>query len=281
MIKMSDLFTEVNNIKICYEVNGKGYPIILVHGFAMYKEFWIAQKPLSEQFKVITLDNRGCGKSDHPTETFDMETLAKDIKDLMDFLKIEKAHIIGHSLGGMIAQNFALEHPNRVNKLILIATFPNLPLNKSGLEMYKKSQIEAYEAKLKDPIKAFNNKMKQRFTRNFYKLMVQEPSSKFHGLFSTEDLMENEKNKGTSKTQDIINQINAISKHNTLEQLHNIKHNTLILAGEKDRIISKISSNEMHSKIPNNTLKVFSGSHYFPLEEAPEVNNIILNFLNE
>ena len=281
MIEMSDLFTEVNNIKICYEVNGQGYPIILVHGFAMYKEFWIAQKPLSEQFKVINLDNRGCGKSDHPTETFDMETLAKDIKDLMDFLKIEKAHIIGHSLGGMIAQHFALEYPNRINKLILIATFPNLPLDKSGLEMYKKSQLETYEAKLKDPIKAFNNKMKQRFTRNFYKLMVQEPSSKFHGLFSTEDLMENEKNKGTSKTQDIINQINAISKHNTLEQLHNIKHNTLILAGEKDRIISKISSNEMHSKIPNNTLKVFSGSHYFPLEEAPEVNNIILNFLNE
>ncbi len=281
MIKMSDLFTEVNNIKICYEVNGKGYPIILVHGFAMYKEFWIAQKPLSEQFKVITLDNRGCGKSDHPSEPFDMETLAKDVKDLMDFLKIEKAHVLGHSLGGMIAQHFALEHPNRVNKLILIATFPNLPLDKSGLEMYKKSQLETYEAKLKDPVKAFNNKMKQRFTRNFYKLMVQEPSRKFHGLFSTEDLMENEKNKGTSKTQDIINQINAIAKHNTLEQLHNIKHDTLILAGEKDRIISKISSNEMHDKIPNNTLKVFSGSHYFPLEEAPEVNNIIINFLNE
>ena len=278
---MSDLFTEVNNIKICYEVNGKGYPIILIHGFAMYKEFWIAQKPLSEQFKVIALDNRGCGKSDHPSEPFDMETLAKDVKDLMDFLKIEKAHVIGHSLGGMIAQHFALEHPNRVNKLILIATFPNLPLDKSGLEMYKKSQLEAYEAKLKDPVKAFNNKMKQRFTRNFYKQMIQEPSRKFHGLFSTDDLMENEKNKGTSKTQDIINQINAISKHNTLEQLHNIKHDTLILAGEKDRIISKISSNEMHDKIPNNTLKIFSGSHYFPLEEAPEVNNIIINFLNE
>jgi len=278
---MSDLFTEVNNIKICYEINGKGYPIILLHGFAMYKEFWIAQKPLSEQFKVITLDNRSCGKSDHPSEAFDMETLAKDVKDLMDFLKIEKAHVIGHSLGGMIAQHFALEHPNRVNKLILIATFPNLPLDKSGLEMYKKSQLETYEAKLKDPIKAFYNKMKQRFTRNFYKMMVQEPSRKFYGLFSTEDLMEYEKNKGTSKTQDIINQINAIAKHNTLEQLHNIKHDTLILAGAKDRIISKISSNEMHDRIPVNTLKVFSGNHYFPLEEAPEVNNIIINFLKD
>ena len=70
---MGELFASINGFKICYEIHGKGYPVVLLHGFSMYKEFWIAQiRPLSEKFKVITLDNRGCGNSDHPAENFNM-----------------------------------------------------------------------------------------------------------------------------------------------------------------------------------------------------------------
>ena len=280
MMIMAELFAEVNGIKLCYEIFGEGAPFILLHGFAMYKEFWITQiKGLSDKFKLITLDLRGCGNSSHPKEGFYMETVADDIKCLMDHLKIEKAHLAGHSFGGMIAQHFALKYPNRLDKLILMATFPNLPLDKSGLEMYKRSQLENYEAKVKDFTKAFYDKMKQRFTRGFYKEIVEDPAKMFHGLFSTENLIEFENSKGTSKPQDILNQIEAIAKHNTVDKLHKIKNEVLILAGEKDRIVSKIASNVLQDKIPNSTLIILKGSHFFPLEQAPEVNQIIIDFL--
>ena len=114
-------FADVNGIKICYEIQGKGDPVILVHGFGVKKEVWMCQYgPLSEKFKVIRFDNRGAGESDHPDELFTMEMLAEDIRGLMDALNLEKAHIVAWSLGGMIAQHFAIKYPDRINKLILI-----------------------------------------------------------------------------------------------------------------------------------------------------------------
>jgi len=274
-----NLYADVNRIKICYNIKGEGFPVILLHGFAMYKEFWFTMiNKLAEKFMVIVVDNRSCGKSDHPSEPYGIETLVNDIKGLMDFLKIKKAHIIGHSLGGMIAQNFNLLYPDLVEKLVLLATFANLPLDKSGLEMYKKSQLTTYEAKLNDPTKAFYDKIKLRFTRNFYKAMVEDPKKKFYGLFSTEDIMEMEKY-GTTNPQDILNLIHVITTHNTINQLPNIKNDVLIMAGEKDKIVSKVASIEMDENIPHSNLIIVKGGHWFPLENAPEVNDTIIDFL--
>jgi len=278
---MKELFAKVNGTTICYEIHGDGFPLILLHGFGLTKEFWFAQIPaLSQHFKVITLDNRGSGKSNHPKAQYKLKTLADDVKGLMDFLKIDKAHLIGWATGSMIAQYFVLNYPDRVNKLTLIASLTKLPISKSGLEMFKRSQLAFHEEKLKNPEKTFYDKMKTRFTRNFFKSMVQDPKKKMHGIFSAEDLMEIVF-KDTSKPHDIENRINAIAKLDTLERLRKIKNETLILAAEKDKISPKTSSIEIHDRVPNNTLKIFNGGHYFPLENAPEVNQYIIDFLKE
>jgi len=279
---IKESYAELNGIKIAYKIHGEGYPLILLHGFAMYKEFWKWQvKELSKELRVITIDIRGCGKSDHPTEAFSMEDLADDIRALLDFLDIDKIHLGGHSFGGMIAQHFALNYPNRLNKLILMSTFANLPLDKSGLDMYKRSQLSNYESKIEDSTKAFWDKMKQRFSRNFFKEMNQNPDKLFHNMFSAKDLMELEETNGTTKPQDILNQINAIVHHNTINQLNKIDNETLILTGEKDRIVPKIASELLDEKIPKSNLIVFKGSHYFMLEEAPNFNSEVLNFLRQ
>jgi len=279
---MNESYVELNKIKISYEIHGEGYPLIFLHGFSMYKEFWKWNiKDLSKEFKIITLDIRGCGKTDHPVEPYSMEELADDIRALLDYLNLDKTHLGGHSFGGMIAQYFALNYPNRLNKLILMSTFANLPMSKSGLEMYKRSQLSFYEAKVKDPSKAFWDKMKQRFSRNFFKEMNQNPSKLFHNMFSTNNLMELEETKGTSKPQDILNQINAITHHNTINRLNEIKNETLILVAAKDRLVSKIASELLDEKIPNSNLVVFNSSHFFMLEEAPNFNLEVLNFLRQ
>ncbi|MFW9876348.1 MAG: alpha/beta fold hydrolase [Candidatus Thorarchaeota archaeon] len=275
---MSEIsFANVEGIKLSYEIKGKGYPIFLIHGFAK-REFWIGQiDALAEEFKVIWFDNRGVGESDRPNMPYTMKMLVEDLKGLMDLLNIQKAHLIGHSLGSFIAQNFTLNYPERVNKLILLSTNPGLP-DKNGVDIFKDNQIALCEARIADPIVSFYTKMKVRFTREFLKMMKSNPTKKFYGIFSAEDLIKSE-NENPWTSQDIINHSFALADHNTIDNLHKIKQETLIIAGEKDRLTPKISSELVHEKIHNSVLRIVSGGHYFPLENAPMVNKIIIDFL--
>ncbi len=275
---MSELFAVVNGIKICYEVHGEGYPVFLIHGYGSVKENWMSQIPaLSKKFKVINPDNRGAGSSERPNIPYTMDMYVEDIKGLMDYLKIEKAHIIGWSLGGMIVQNFILKYPQKVDKMVLINTFPGFP-NEQGLIMYKKGQIEGLEAAKKDPVKAFFDGA-IGFTRNFKKMMMEDPKRKFHGLFSAEDLI-NMKERNPSTPQDIENAANAIAHHAVTERLDEVKKKTLLIASDKDRIAPLVSMEKIHEKMPNSILKVIKGAgHDSPHEKAPEVNQSIIEFL--
>jgi len=272
-------FADVKGLKLCYEVKGEGYPIFLIHGFGSKKEYWIAQSDnFSKEFKVIALDSRGAGKSDRPNELYTAELLAKDVIGLMDVLSVPRAHFIGHSLGGAVVQHIALMYPERVGKIVLISTFPDFPLDKSGVEMFKKNQIAMYEATKNDPIKGFYTKMKLRFSREFLKLMKEDPERKLHGIFTTNDLMEiNRIDPATP--QDINNLTNVLVTHQVLNKLHEIKAKTLIIAGNKDRLASKLSSEQLHERIPNSILKVIPGGHFINLEKAAEINQLIIDFL--
>lgn len=276
---MTESYATVNGVKICYEIYGEGYPVVLIHGFGLHKEFWIAQiSELEKYFEVIALDNRGSGKSDHPKEPYKLENLADDVKCLLDVLGIQKAHIIGWATGAMIAQYLVLLYPMCVNKLILIAALTKLPVDKSGLEMFKNSQLMFHKEKLEEPENVFFKKMKQRFSRKFYKRLVENPDEKFHGIFTTNDLKDLVF-KDTSLPYDIENRINAIAGLNTIDQIHKIENEVLVLAAEKDRISPKSVSVELNNKLKRSKLIVFDGGHYFPLENAPEVNKCIIDFL--
>ena len=278
---MADLFAEGDGIRICYNIHGEGYPVVLIHGFGLHKEFWVAQiSELANHFKVISLDNRGSGKSDHPKEPYKLETLADDVKCLLDVLGIQKAHIIGWATGAMIAQYLVIRYPMRVNKLVLIAALTKLPVDKSGLEMFKRSQLAFHKEKQKNPENAFFTKMKQRFSRKFYKQLVEKPDKKFHGIFTTSDLMDLVF-KDSSQTYDIENRINAIAGLNTIDKIHEISNEVLVLAAEKDRISPKSVSIELNNKLRRSKLITFDGGHYFPLENAPEVNNSLIDFLKD
>lgn len=278
---MTELYAEVNGIKICYEVHGEGKPVILIHGFGSTKDEWkLAQVgPLSEKFKVIIMDNRGAGKSDHPDEPYLMEIFANDINSLMKYLKIEKAHIIGLSLGGMIVQTFAINYHEKVEKLILISTTPDFPSNPSGIEMYKQSKITKYEAILNDPEQAFWDYGVGGFSRKFRKELKADPKKKIYGLFSTEDLIKEFLN-APSTPQDSRNQTNALLHFKVVEKLHTIKNKTLIITASHDKTLPKMKSELIHEKIPNSKLVVLEGvGHGSSLEKALEINNLILEFL--
>jgi pimeloyl-ACP methyl ester carboxylesterase len=114
----------VNGVNICYESAGEGFPLIGITGKDSNMNWWnpTMKAALSERNRFIMLDNRGSGRSDAPTEAYGISDMAKDVVGLMDALGIEKAHILGQSMGGMIAQEIAIEHSERVAKLILCCT---------------------------------------------------------------------------------------------------------------------------------------------------------------
>lgn len=276
---MPDLFAFINGINICYEIKGEGDPVLLVHGLGSKKESWIAQfKPLSEHFKVIRFDNRGCGKSDRPKGVYTMELLADDIAGLMDSLKFEKAHIIGWSLGGMIVQNFVLKYPEYVNKMVLINTNYGQP-DESGAEVYKNMRLADLKLRKEDPEKSFWQSARGGFYIKFRKQLEADPSNKWYGLWSAEDLIK-ERVIDPPTEEDIEVQAGAANTHHTLERLNEIKNESLLITSTHDRVMPTTVMKEMHERIPNSTLKVIDkAGHDSPLSRAPEVNKMIIEFL--
>jgi 3-oxoadipate enol-lactonase len=115
--------TKVNDIELHYEVHGEGTPLVLISGLGYPMWQWHLMLPyLEKHFQVVTLDNRGVGQSDKPSGPYTASMLAKDTIGLLDALGIDKAIVMGHSMGGFIAQAMALEYPERVDKLILAST---------------------------------------------------------------------------------------------------------------------------------------------------------------
>ena len=114
---------KIKDIQIHYEEHGEGPPLIMILGLGQDMATWEFQiSEFSEHFRLILLDNRDSGKSSSCSETYTTETMARDTLGLMDHLGIKRAHLLGTSMGGMIAQQMALIAPERVISLVLAST---------------------------------------------------------------------------------------------------------------------------------------------------------------
>ncbi|MBM3120328.1 MAG: alpha/beta fold hydrolase, partial [Chloroflexi bacterium] len=114
---------KVGDINIYYESHGDGEPLLLIQGYGQYSGHWAPLIPsFSREYRVISFDNRGTGRSDKPDIPYTMKMMADDVKRLLDAIGIDSAHVFGVSMGGMIAQEFALNHPDKLISLILGCT---------------------------------------------------------------------------------------------------------------------------------------------------------------
>ena len=115
-------------MKIAWERHGKGAPLLLIHGLGYARWGWEpVVEPLARSFDVILFDNRGVGESDAPPGPYTAAELADDAVQVLDEAGVERAHVVGTSLGGMVAQELALGHPERVERLVLACTTPGGP----------------------------------------------------------------------------------------------------------------------------------------------------------
>jgi pimeloyl-ACP methyl ester carboxylesterase len=115
-------------VKIAWERHGAGDPVLLIHGLGYARWGWEPVLPgLAERFEVLLHDNRGIGESDAPPGPYTAAEMAADAIQVLDEAGVERAHVVGTSLGGMIAQELALAHPERVDRLVLACTTPGGP----------------------------------------------------------------------------------------------------------------------------------------------------------
>jgi pimeloyl-ACP methyl ester carboxylesterase len=117
-------YVNVNGVNIAFDVQGQGPSLVLIMGYRLHS---IARPQafidvLKRSFTVITLDNRGTGRSDKPLTGYSLANMARDVATLLDEVSIESSYVLGYSMGGAIAQEFVRQFPHRVNGLILCAT---------------------------------------------------------------------------------------------------------------------------------------------------------------
>ena len=117
--------TDAPGFRMYYEVHGDGFPFLLINGLGGDHTEWLLQLPeFSRHFQVIVFDNRGAGDSEAPPGPYSTAQMADDAVALLSFLGISRTHVLGFSMGGMIAQEVALRHPERVDRLVLACTSP-------------------------------------------------------------------------------------------------------------------------------------------------------------
>ncbi len=263
----------VNGVNLYYEVQGEGYLLVLIQGFGGGSRGWHFQvRTFRKHFKVMAFDARGIDKSKKSPEPYAIKDLADDIASLMDHLGMERAHILGMSFGSIVAQEFAISHPDRVDRLVLVcATYGDDDPNEVHPEIVSAfgggRGLEDFDVTSVDLGKANSVIVNMAFNKRFYR-MVLGPMSRWyvktHGI---------EGHKG---------QLEAMAGYKTLDRLHLITSPTLVMTGTEDKIIPPRNSEIIASHIPNARLvKIEGGSHALNIEHRKEFNAEVLRFLLE
>jgi len=255
---------KTNNIETYYEIHGEGAPLVLIPGMGMCNRLWNLQiEPFSRHFKVITYDVRGHGESGGSDEKYSIKLFAGDLKALLAELHVTKAHICGLSMGGLIAQQFAIDYPDMVDKLIIVGSFSHLSSREKIIAGYLKA-----------------------VHRVLFMFMSMEQYAKLHskGLFRKEDQQPlrdffiKEKIDQISK-KEFLKVMAATSHFNCLGRLHEIKSLTLILTAERGKAECRQSEAIQQGIKNSRKAMIMDTFHASNLEKPAEFNKLVLDFL--
>jgi len=267
----------IKDVDINYHMFGKGKPLVLIAGLGIDNVCWIRQIPAFKKFfKVIVFDNRGIGKSTGSTGQYNIKMMADDVEGLLEHLGIHQSHVLGSSMGGMIAQEFAINYPEMVDKLILCSTFAKpqhmVESITGGIRDLLEGKVEnIFEVNPHRIVfeRLFNFFLQQLFTEEFLRKNRQTVEETWQKYLSTGTYVET-----------FLKQVGAVHRHDTLNRLKRIKAETLVLTGTEDKLIPPECSDVLAKKIPKSTLrKIGDVGHGFHFEMPDTFNKIVLDFL--
>ena len=261
---------ENNGVRIYYEIEGDGDPVIFFSGVGGGSWSWYRQIPyFTKKYEVVVFDNRGAGKSDKPREPYSMEDFAEDGALILDRLGIWKTFVVGISMGGMIAQTFALRYPKRVRALVLGATHcggsERIPPEPEVLACFMDNEGLTEE-------EIIDKNTRILFSANF---LLKHPKE-------VEEYKQVQLQAGVQPQYALENQLLAIRNFSCCHKLHSIEAPTLIVTGSDDILVPPENSKILKDRIPNSELVLLPDvGHAIHVEAADQFNRLVDKFFEK
>ncbi len=256
-----------NGIDIHYRQEGEGPDLVLIMGLGAHAGAWAMNAPVfATRFRVTTFDNRGSGRTSAPDEPYSMGQMGDDTAALMDALGIGKADVMGASMGGMIAQELAISHGEKVDRLVIACS-------------------RARTGELRKRISIAQKALWQSGIPREVISAIQQPWGRTTATLQDESLpMEllalGEKDPYPIQPHAYVRQLEATMAHDTLDRLPRITAPTLVLVGGEDILTPPYESVEIARAIPGAQLRILPrGGHGFSGEYPREFNAAVLDFL--
>lgn len=261
-----------NGIELYYEIHGSGKPMVLISGLGYSLWQWHKMVPfLAEYFQVITFDNRGVGQSDKPAGPYTAQMLAADTVGLLDALHVEKAVVMGHSMGGFIAQAMALDFPQLVEKLILCSTNfggpHHVPVTPEAMKVLTDVSSDA--------VTRFKNGL----------VVSTAPGWAERNAQMIQEWIEwrsaNPIQPGPYQAQLAIG-LGLLPEAAAFEdKLPRLRIPTLILFGEHDKVVPPENATLLSKKIANSKVVILpEAGHFFPMEIPEAASRAVIEFAN-
>lgn len=254
-----------------YEVRGEGEPLLCIMGITASGEVWEDHVAFwSESFQCFTPDNRGVGRSDKPTGDYTSAMMGDDFAGFLDALGLESAHVVGCSMGSIIAQELALRHPTRVRSLVLMCSW-------ARCDAYTKSTFEL--------LKQLKAHLRPEAFMEYIQLLIFHKRSWDHGeVYQT--MLEGRRAAAVDENPQPLHgfegQAAACIHHDSLERLKTITAPTLVIGGEDDIFTPRWMADEIAAEIPHNTLHLYPQSgHAFHWENIADFNPRVRDFIAE
>jgi 3-oxoadipate enol-lactonase len=249
---------KANEIELYYNEEGKGSPIVFIHGWMDDHSMWNYQIDFfSKNYRVIAYDQRGHGRSDKPQNGYSIKTLSDDLNNFTQKLNVGKFTLVGHSLGGMAAMLFALEHPEKVSKLVLIST---------GAKSDTSMRIMLWVLIHALPYSIFADGSVEF---KYFKPSKQIKAEALDRALRTPKYAACKCLREFSTNYDIRDRVSSI------------KVPTLIIVGDKDTSTPVVMSRYLRREIEGSKLAIIPDSKHMPMiERADMVNEVIGEFLS-
>ncbi len=258
-------FIENQGAKIYWDEQGAGEPLLLIMGLAYPSDMWYRSRPvLGKKFRTIVIDNRGVGRSDVPPGPYPIPVMASDALAVLDAAGVDSAHVYGISMGGMIAQELTLQHPERVRSLILGCTAAGgptaVPAEPAVAQMLMARGVMTPEqaAEAAVPFIYDTGTPRERIDED---LNVRRP--------------------WLARPEAYIAQLQGILAWEAYTRLPQITTPTFVIHGENDRLVPVANGKLIASRIPGARLLVLPhASHIYPTDQTEASHEAILQFLN-
>jgi 3-oxoadipate enol-lactonase len=259
---------KANGISMNYEIKGKGENLVLIHAVGDNLNAWYHQVPVfSKSYRVITYDMRGFGKTDSPEGVYSVEVMTQDLYELMKALKVERAYFAGHSLGGRISLELAINYPDMVKALIFANSSPALtPPPREGEDSMRKS-MELME---KGDIKTVAESSLAMFVAPDFKAKNPAEYKKYLKI----------------KLQNKIDGVARVTRATLGGPPHPVditkaKCPILLIVGEYDRPMFVEGAANIHKAMPGSKMVVLPTGHAAAIELPDRFNAAVLEFLSE